>query len=306
MKIAVIGVGGYFGGKLTQLLPNDPDLEIYFVARNEHLEEIKRNGLILDTEEGQSVCRPTFATDDISELPALDLCIIAVKSYDLNGVLRGLSANVSDSTIILPLLNGVDIYERIRSVIAKGTVLPSCVYVGTHVERPGKVVQRGGACNIVFGKDPKHDSDLTVMTDLMKKANIRFSMPNDPYVEIWGKFVFIASFGLVTANYDRTIGEVLRSEELSSQVKNIMKEIVDIALGKHILLPTSTIDDSFAKARSFPYGTKTSFQRDYENPCKKDERDLFGGAIVRMSEELQMKAEATRTVYDSLQRRKAI
>jgi 2-dehydropantoate 2-reductase len=85
-----------------------------------------------------------------------------------------------------------------------------------------------------------------------------------------------------------------------------MKEIVDIAHEKGISLPISVIDDSLAKARSFPNGTKTSFQRDYENPNKKDERDLFGGAIVRMGEQLQMKTEATRAVYNTLQRRKAI
>jgi 2-dehydropantoate 2-reductase len=309
MNIAVVGVGGvggYFGGKITQLLRTEPDLKIYFVARNQHLEEIKKNGLILDTDEGQMICRPTLATNDISELPVLDLCIIAVKSYDLDEVLTGLKTKVTDSTIILPLLNGVDIYERIRSIIINGIVLPSCVYVGTHVERPGTVVQRGGVCTIVFGKDPMNDGDITVMTDLMNKAGIRFSLSNDPYAEIWGKFVFIASFGLVTANYDRTIGEVLQSEELSSQVKDIMKEIVDIAHEKRIPLPTTIIADSVAKARSFPIGTKTSFQRDYENPSKKDERDLFGGAIIRMGEQLRVKTESTRTVYDSLQRRKAI
>jgi hypothetical protein len=70
-----------------------------------------------------------------------------------------------------------------------------------------------------------------------------------------------------------------------------MEEIVDIARKKHIHLPMSIIDDSFAKGRSFPYGTKTSFQRDYEMPGKKDERDLFGGAIVRMGEQLQILAQ---------------
>ncbi len=48
MNIGVIGVGGvggYFGGKLTNLLGQDAwsGLKIYFVARNRHLQEIKKN-----------------------------------------------------------------------------------------------------------------------------------------------------------------------------------------------------------------------------------------------------------------------
>jgi len=308
MNIAVIGVGGvggYFGGKLTKLLRDDLDLNIYFIARGKHLVEIRKNGLLLDTDEHQIICKPTLATDDISELPALDLCLIAVKSYDLEDVLIRLKPKITDSTMILPLLNGVDIYERIRSIIENGHVFPSSVYVGTHIEKPGKVTQRGGVCTIVFGKDPRNENGITVLTDTLQRANIRFSLSENPYVEIWGKFIFIAAFGLVTASYDKTIGEVLESEELSSYVKNIMKEIVDIANAKRIPLPPSIIDESFAKARSFPFGTKTSFQRDYETPGKKDERDLFGGAIIRMGEQLGINTETTEMIYEYLQKGKA-
>ena len=118
MNIGVIGiggVGGYFGGKLTQLLKDDKDLKIFFIARTQHLNEIKKNGLILDTEEGITTCIPTLATDDISELPQLDFCLICVKSYDLKNILIQLKPKIADNTMILPLLNGVDIYERVKS-----------------------------------------------------------------------------------------------------------------------------------------------------------------------------------------------
>ncbi|HNX23285.1 MAG TPA: 2-dehydropantoate 2-reductase N-terminal domain-containing protein, partial [Spirochaetota bacterium] len=45
MNIAVIGiggVGGYFGGKLSRLLKDNKNLNIYFIARNQHLAEIKK------------------------------------------------------------------------------------------------------------------------------------------------------------------------------------------------------------------------------------------------------------------------
>ena len=98
MNIGIIGiggVGGYFGGKLTGLLGQYKDLKIYFVARNKHLEEIKKNGLILSTiEKGETICRPTMATDDIDELPELDLCFLCVKSYDFNSVLKAVKTKL--------------------------------------------------------------------------------------------------------------------------------------------------------------------------------------------------------------------
>ncbi len=302
MNIAVIGiggVGGYFGGKLTQLLKSEKDLHISFVARGQHMQEIRKNGLLLDTDEGEYVCHPSMITDTISELPDIDFCLLCVKSYDLENVLQQLKSKVKDNTIILPLLNGVDIYERIRPILTNAVVLPSCVYVGTHIEKPGKVTQRGGACTIHFGKDPQKDTMNPRIFDLFKKASIKHIWTDDPYPEIWSKFIFIASFGLVTARFGNTLGEIAGSDEKSTLVKQIMEEIYSIAKKKNIALPTTIVESSFSKARSFPFEAKTSFHRDYEKG-KKDERDLFGGAVIRMGKALGVKTTATESIYNAL------
>ncbi|OGI11518.1 MAG: 2-dehydropantoate 2-reductase, partial [Candidatus Margulisbacteria bacterium GWF2_35_9] len=227
MNIGIIGiggVGGYFGGKLSQVTENNPSINIYFIARNQHLTEIQKNGLRLDTDEGLFICKPTLSTDRISDLPLLDLCLICVKSYDLTNILIQLKPKIQESTMILPLLNGIDISERIRTIISSGVVFPSCVYVGTHIEKPGTVKQRGGACTIIFGKDPNNSLVNPVIFDLLKQANIKHTWMENPYTEIWSKFIFIAAFGLVTANFNKTIGEVLQSKELSGFVITIMEE----------------------------------------------------------------------------------
>ncbi len=309
MNIAVIGVGGvggYFGGKLTSLLRFGRGPRVYFIARGAHLEAIRAHGLLLDTDEGEMICRPTRALEDIAELPRVDLCLLGVKGYSLREVLIPLTTRIHGRSMILPLLNGIDIYERIRSVIPRGIVFPACVYVGTHIERPGKVTQRGGSCTIHFGRDPNNDFVNPRVFDMLRRSNIKYSWSEYPYTEIWSKFIIIASFGLVTANSSRSIGEVMRSEDLSGQVKNIMTEIHRIAMKKRISLPASILEDSYTKGSAFPFELKTSFQRDYEDRDRPDERDIFGGAIIRMGRELGVDTPATEAVYESIQRNKAI
>lgn len=321
--IGVGGVGGYFGGKLTQLLKKqeyEENLKIFFVARNQHLKEIKKHGLILDAvtdgdsendpvnNDREMTCYPTLATDKISDLPPLDLCLICVKGYDLQNVLVPLKPKISENTMILPLLNGVDIYERIRSVITTGIVYPSCVYVGTHIERPGKVTQRGGTCTIHFGDDPKNNiaqrSVDPKLFELLDQAKIKYNWSENAYTEIWSKYIFIAAFGTVTANFNKTVGEVMASKELSRYVKGIMGEIYRIAEAKKVSLPETIIEESYLKGLKFPFDTKTSFQRDYEQMEKSDERDLFGGAIIRMGEKLDIPTETTALIYQSIQSQK--
>jgi 2-dehydropantoate 2-reductase len=303
MNIAVIGiggVGGFFGGKLTQLIKSDSSLHIHFIARGRHLDEIRNNGLLLDTDEGEFICRPTSATDDISVLPELDLCLVCVKSYDLEKAMMMIKDKIKDKTMILPLLNGVDIYERIRGVIKKGIVFPSAVYIGTYIERPGKVTQRGGACKILFGKDPSNDYIDSSLFNLFDSAGIKYELSDNPYTAIWSKFIFIAPFGLVCARYNKTIGEVMKSDGLTEIVKNIMREISAIASRKGIELPSDIIDKTYVSARNFPFDTKTSFQRDVENITKSDERDLFGGSIIRMGKDNGVATPATEAVYNEI------
>jgi 2-dehydropantoate 2-reductase len=309
MNIAVIGiggVGGYFGGKLTQLLKNDPELHIYFVARGLHLKEIQANDLLLDTDAGQLVCRPTMATDTIAELPPLDYCLICVKGYDLDKVLVLLNDKIDSHTVILPLLNGVDIFERVRKITKKGYLHPACVYIGTHISKPGTVEQRGGACTIILGKDPGVSTDNRSILKLLDAAAIKYKWSADPFVDIWIKFLFIAPFGLVTANFNKTNGEVLQSAELSDCARAIMQEITALAEKKGIPLPEDIIETTFAMAAKFPFDLKTSFQRDFEVPGKPDERDLFGGSIIRMGRELGVETRVTEEIYREIMRKKPV
>ena len=108
MNIAFIGiggVGGYFGGKIAQLLNNKTcDINLYYIARGEHLNVIKEKGLKLKTSShGEFICIPTLATDNYNELPILDYCFICVKQYDLENSLLHLKNKISEDTQIIPL-----------------------------------------------------------------------------------------------------------------------------------------------------------------------------------------------------------
>ena len=301
--IGIGGVGGYFGGKISQII-NDKENEInlYFIARGKHLEKIKQNGLIVNTnEEGSLLCKPTLVTDNFEDLPLLDICYICVKEYDLDNVLLKLKDKINDEIKIIPLLNGVNIYERIRNIIDKGIVFPACVYIGTHVKEPGVIDQNGGACKIIFGKDPKHlEYDAEDVCKLMNEANIKYSWTEDHIKEIWSKFMFIASYGLVTAYKNQTFGEIINDKDSINKVLSIMNEIYNISEAEGVNLPKDIVKISFDKINNFPSETKTSFQRDFENKDKKDERDLFGQAIIDLGIKNNINTDVTKYIFNEL------
>ena len=305
--IGVGGVGGYFGGKLCRV-QESAGVQVSFLARGEHLRAIQSSGLLLNTEsEGEYVCRPALATDNLRVLPSPDLCLLCVKEFDLAAILQRLKPMVRHETIILPLLNGMDVYARVRKVITTGVVLPACVYVGTHIERAGKVSQKGGACKILFGPDPlRQDFDPKEIMRLFRDAAIKCEWTSRVEEEVWTKFIFICGYGTVTAAYNKTVGEVFADDVLRGEVLEVMREAVAVASAAGVRLTEGIAEASLEKARNFPFETKTSFQRDFERLDRADERNLFAGALIERARELRVEVPKTQELFARLNERKPI
>src|SRR5680860_1315552 len=138
------GVGGYFGGRIAhEVSKGNRAMQVYFIGRGEHLKAIQQHGLNLISDKEEFICFPNIATDNIRHIPIPDLYLICVKGYDLDNAVASISKNISADTIILPLLNGVDIYERIRTSLQKAIVSPASVYVSSSIEKPGTIRQKG-------------------------------------------------------------------------------------------------------------------------------------------------------------------
>ena len=297
------GVGGYYGTLLTKYANETGKDKTYFIARGKHKDAILERGLLLKKDGGKEQIRvnPFVCSESVDTLPVFDIVVISVKGYDLEQAARDVSRITDTNSVILPLLNGADIYERIRQHLKKGYILPSCLYLGTHIESPGVIFQKGGSGQICIGRDPSFPEFYPEkLVQLFKDAGILIDYFENVNIEIWGKYIFIAPFALVTATYGKSIGEVAHDEKLSLLVKNIMQEIASIAKALKIELPSDIVEIAFSKANEFPFETKTSFQRDVEVKGRQSEWDLFGGTVIRYAEKSNLPADNTKATLDKL------
>jgi 2-dehydropantoate 2-reductase len=316
LVVGIGGVGGYFGGLLARRYgesraadrggAEDPQQtsRITFVARGAHLRAIQSRGLLLHTAENSGLlCRPDQATDRIEQQDPPDLCLVCVKGYDLDEVSSRLAGTVSERSVIVPLLNGVDIRQRIRRRVKTGIVLPACVYVSASIDRPGVVTQKGMNGLLICGRDPDHpEYDPSGVARLFEQTGVSVNCAEDAYPAIWGKYLFIASFGLATAWAEKPFGAVLQDAELSGLVRGIMEEIQAVAAEGGIGLEEGIIQSSLAKAENFPFETKTSYQRDVEKRGR-NEGDLFGGTILRLGRELGVPVPISQRLYREIEER---
>jgi 2-dehydropantoate 2-reductase len=306
LDLAVVGlggVGGYFGFKLAQHYAGSAAVRVTFVARGATHTAVRTHGLtLLSPEHPNAVARPARVLETVAELAPVNLLLLCVKEYDLEYLCRQLRPALPAGTAILPLMNGVDIYERIRRELPHAIILPACVYVASHLKEQGVVEHRGNPGSIVVGHDPQHPLfDPRPLLRRLTDAGIALDYQVDASPAIWTKFFFIASFGLVSARYNQSIGQVHENPVFHARARGLMQEIAAIAHAKGIALPADLIARTFQKAATFPYHTPTSLQLDVHAGKARTELDLFAGAILTYGEALGLPVPETRAIYHEIQ-----
>jgi len=296
------GVGGYFGFKINQINEATGKYTVSFVARGETYEKVKENGLtLLSPEHSNPQTHPNAIVQNISDIKNPDLVLICVKEYDLENVCKQLLPVINKDTILLPMMNGADIYDRIRTIIPDHTVLPTCVYVASHIKERGIVEHKGNAGKIIVGRDPEHFSTpVEWVTDLLSESKIEFEFKDNSMNAIWTKFIFIASFGLVTAKHNSSMGAVCNDKGQNDEAAGIMNEIKLIAAKKGIDLQEDIVHATFEKASTFPYETPTSLQLDINSGKKDNELELFAGAVIKYGSEVGVETPFTQKIYSEI------
>ncbi|MGL4790380.1 MAG: ketopantoate reductase family protein [Anaerotignaceae bacterium] len=150
MKIGILGIGG-IGGLVGSALAKNYE-NIYFISRGESLKAIKKDGLTLKSDKlGTFTVTPALATENAEEIGLLDVLIISTKNYGLESACRQCQSIINKNTIIIPLLNGVNISKDVEKFLKEGEFAEGCIYGFSSIEKAGVIRHIGDLCNIYFG-----------------------------------------------------------------------------------------------------------------------------------------------------------
>lgn len=279
VKIAISGigaVGGYYGGMLAAYYETSDDVDIFFISRGENLKAIRENGLQLKKSYRRITCRPTLATDNPAEIGPVDYLFCCTKSYDLEENLRQLAPAIGSDTVIIPLLNGVNIAEQIQQLIPGNRVWKGCVYIGARLAAPGLIEKFTLKDRLIFGcndGDKQQQELYTILND----ARVLVSNPEDIDQEIWNKFFMISTAATITSYFNETISEVI--DKHMNFFITLGYELQSLAEAKGIRLPETIVFDSINKQKMMPSGSTTSMHSDFQRGGKTEIENLTGYVV---------------------------
>lgn len=297
MNIVVFGaggVGGYFGGKLAQA-GND----VTFIARGKHLQAIKSNGLLIKSIQGDFKVHPKV-TDDVTNIKNPDLVILGVKSWQVEDVAVQLKPIIREHTMVLPLQNGADNADKLKDVLPHENVLAGLCKIVSRVESPGIIDHFAFDPEIVFGEyDNEKSKRVQNLSMLFDNAGIKNKVSEDIHLDIWKKFLFIATVSGIGALTRVEFGAMRDDEHIRQIMYQTANEIVAVANAKGIALTNDDIEMILKIVDNLNAKTTASMQRDIMDG-RPSELDNFNGYIVRQGKELHITTPANSFTYHCL------
>ncbi|WP_276133389.1 ketopantoate reductase family protein [Polluticoccus soli] len=284
-RIAILGiggVGGFIGGRLAACYSGGGAVEVVFIARGENLEAIKKNGLQLTTAYGEDTVHPDIVTDNANEIGPIDLLICCTKTYGLEESLAAVKNAVTENTVILPLLNGVDNAERVAAIFPQAKVLHGLIYIVSKLVAPGVVQQKGEFHAVHTGSDSIPAGELGFIHEVLDQAGINHVPEKNIVEKIWSKFSFISPVASYTSAYNISIGQILEDTAHSHAVTQLMNEVIALAGSTGIQLPADTVAKNFEVMSKLPYEATSSMQADFA-AGRKTELEKLTGYVVKQA-----------------------
>ena len=297
MNIVIIGaggVGGYFGGKLSQA-----GYKTTFITRGHALKKIKRDGLKVKSISGDFHVFPE-ATENYDIVKEADLILLCVKTWQIDAIAQKIKPLLPGHTLIMPLQNGADNADRLIAILPPAQVIAGLCRIVSKIESPGVIDHFGFEPEILFGEINNEQ------TERVKKIKIAFdtagfknSISENIQRDIWLKFLFIASISAMGALTRSVLGVMREDPYIRSILLSTAKEIISIGQALDVHISDNDIETCFKVIDKIDYNTTMSLQRDMMEG-RPSELENFNGYIVHQGDILGIDTPVNDFIYFSL------
>lgn len=312
MRVCIVGagaIGGLLGARLA--LAGET---VSVLARGENLAAIRSDGLVLVEPDGTTSAATVTASDDIEQLGAQDLVVLAVKAHQIAGIAASLERVYDENTIVLPLQNGLPWWffqkfpgpfegRRVAALDPDGAIdrhipadrIVACIaYPAAERDKPGVIRLVEGDRFPVGELDGERSERATTIAQAFTKAGFTSRVQTDIRAHLWVKAWGNLAMNPISALTGATLVEICRWPATRSVAAQMMAEAGEVATKLGLRLRVS-IEQRIEGAEQVG-AHKTSMLQDVE-AGRPLELEPLVGAFVELGRWTDTPMPATELVY---------
>jgi 2-dehydropantoate 2-reductase len=298
MRIAVMGtggVGGYFGARLAQA-----GHDVAFVARGRQLDALSAHGLRVESPVGDVHLRDIEVTGKPAEIGSADLVLFTVKLWDTLEAAEAIKPLLGAETAVVSFQNGVVKDDILRDALGAEHVIGGITYIAATIAEPGLIRHSGTLQKLVFGEyDGSLSPRVRQFRDACADSGIDAEISDRIEQTIWEKFVFLVGLSGTTSLARTSIGPIRSHPRSRAFLRDVMAEVVQVALAQGVPLPDDYADERLAFTDTVPADMTSSMQNDLEQGNRL-EVGWLSGDVVERGARLDVATPCNRAICDIL------
>jgi 2-dehydropantoate 2-reductase len=269
-------IGGLFGGRLAQA-----GRDVTFLVRAGRAEQLRRDGLQIVSPLGNATVRPKLlASKDIHD--AFDVVFLSVKAYSLESAIGDFAPAVSDRTMILPILNGMEHMDTLAAHFGARAVIGGACKAATMLDKQGRIVQLTKLQDLAYGEmDGSRSERVSRLDEFMQGAGFDARISPSIALEMWQKWTLLATLGGVTCLMRGNTGEIEAAHGGREFLTGFLNEVVSVIqaagapLGEAFIAATS---EALLKSGA---PTTSSLYRDLQEGNRVEADQILGDLLLR-------------------------
>jgi len=284
LQIAILGIGAMgclFGSKLKD------HADIYVLGNwPEQIEALRRDGLEVISPHGTSTHHRLNVTPDIKTVPASDVVLVLVKSYQTVRAARQAAQILKPEGVAITLQNGLGNLEVLAQEVGPARAVMGVTAQGATVLGPGRLRHAGdGPTHLarVTGQEPI----LSSISELFKRVGLATTLVDDADSLIWGKLAINAGINPLTALLKIPNGALVEDDLLARIMAGAAQEVAQIAAVRGVGLPYEDAAVRTAEVSRATAANRSSMLQDVDRGAP-TEIDAISGAVVRAGAEAQV------------------
>lgn len=297
MKIAIMGAGA-MGSLIGGLLAENNEDVIFVDPWEEHVNSINENGLSMQVTGEEKRYVEVKATTDPSDVGIVDAMIFLVKGTKTEETIKEALPMIGEETVVLTLQNGIGNADKIAEIIDASQVSFGVIEFSSVLIGPG-AIRYELADGQIFAKTltGKENEKLEELMNRMNTSGLRASISEDVDFRVWDKLIINANYNTLCSITGLTMGELMAQECGMKLMKNITRELVDVANKKGIGLE---FESGMEHIKDLGVKVSNHYPSMAQDVARKvpTEIDFINGAIVREGKKVNVPTPVNETIVN--------
>jgi 2-dehydropantoate 2-reductase len=279
MRVLVVGagaVGGYFGGQLA-----NAGRDVTFLVRTKRASEIAANGFAIIAPNGatEPIAIRTVLSEQIQA--PFDLVLLSCKAYDLDSAITGIAPAVGPETAILPLLNGMRHIDALSECFGAARVLGGLCWITATLDGQGHVKLLGPTTVLTFGElEGGFSHRVSAIAAAMSDAGFEVRLSDTVRLEMWEKWVMLATFAGMTCLMRAAIGDIVAADA-TGLAERLLDECRRIAAHHGQIIRPDSVARMRTTLTQAGSTVTASMLRDIEHNARTEAEHVIGDLLCR-------------------------